>query len=174
MSEFSFFPVPPEVLEQIRRSQEHEHMHSQENTHSVKRLLDELGREQLETLDFILAQAVTPGISAYLRGQITMMLHLKHDVCSCGQKHDVEDLLASGDSDVKEEEEEEEEEEIDLTDNDTYLEQCDLYNVNPKRNGTGKVICLGCGKEYPSLQDRMLRQAGIEGCETCIQKMKWG
>lgn len=34
--------------------------------------------------------------------------------------------------------------------------------------------CNNCGKRYPSLQDRMMKPPGIEGCDGCIQKVKWG
>lgn len=34
--------------------------------------------------------------------------------------------------------------------------------------------CNNCGKIYPSLQDRMMQPPGIEGCDGCIHKSKWG
>lgn len=34
--------------------------------------------------------------------------------------------------------------------------------------------CNNCGKKYPSLQDRMMKPPGIEGCDGCIHKEKWG
>lgn len=47
--------------------------------------------------------------------------------------------------------------------------------------GDGKEIlkfvgwqCNNCGKIYSSLQDRMMKPPGIEGCDGCIHKVKWG
>jgi hypothetical protein len=63
-----------------------------------------------------------------------------------------------------------------LSDGDQEL--MDEYNLDDLREeGTHKLlgfVCLGCGKNYQSIQDRMLRQPGIEGCDGCINKQKWG
>lgn len=38
----------------------------------------------------------------------------------------------------------------------------------------GGFKCTGCGQSYPSLEDRMLKEPGIEGCSGCIHKAKFG
>lgn len=55
------------------------------------------------------------------------------------------------------------------------------YNVRYPESGEVRayphedpVICKGCGALYQSLADRMLRDPGVEGCGTCIEKAKWG
>lgn len=57
-------------------------------------------------------------------------------------------------------------------------ELMEQYNLDDLRDeDTHKLlgfVCLGCGKNYQSIQDRMLRQPGIEGCDGCINKQKWG
>lgn len=35
-------------------------------------------------------------------------------------------------------------------------------------------VCKGCGMKYQSVEDRMLKLPGKEGCDGCIQKEKWG
>lgn len=40
---------------------------------------------------------------------------------------------------------------------------------------TNEVVCLeGCGRRWVSLEDRMMKRAGKEGCDFCMQKEKWG
>jgi hypothetical protein len=38
----------------------------------------------------------------------------------------------------------------------------------------GGFKCFNCGMPSPSLEDRMMKPAGREGCPGCIQKAKWG
>jgi protein-arginine kinase activator protein McsA len=35
-------------------------------------------------------------------------------------------------------------------------------------------VCLGCGMRYSSIQDRILKPMGVEGCSGCQQKAKFG
>lgn len=35
-------------------------------------------------------------------------------------------------------------------------------------------VCLGCTQRYSTIQDRMIREPGVEGCGGCKQKAKWG
>ena len=50
----------------------------------------------------------------------------------------------------------------------------DVYNVTPVAPDKDGVVCASCGLEYVSLEDRMLKKPGVEGCEGCIQAAKWG
>lgn len=51
------------------------------------------------------------------------------------------------------------------------LRMMEAYRVEPKPDDvTGRMICMDCGQEYPSLEDRMLRP----DCPTCTEKAKWG
>lgn len=58
------------------------------------------------------------------------------------------------------------------------LERMEEYNLDDVRDeDTLKLlgfICKGCGLRYQSIEDRMRREAGAEGCNGCIQKAKWG
>jgi len=39
---------------------------------------------------------------------------------------------------------------------------------------SNKVSCNNCGRVYESLADRMVKPPGIENCDGCVQKTKWG
>lgn len=55
---------------------------------------------------------------------------------------------------------------------------CGIYNVKPVDPTAlfdpekSKVVCNGCGLEYVSLADRMLRPP--DGCHGCHEKARWG
>ncbi len=50
----------------------------------------------------------------------------------------------------------------------------DNYGVQLIPQSFPKVACGRCGKEYVTLQDRILRKPGIDGCDGCQQKEAWG
>lgn len=56
-----------------------------------------------------------------------------------------------------------------------YQMDCAEYGVVPSPvPGDKRVGCINCDYVYPSLQDRMLREPGVKGCPSCIEKAKWG
>lgn len=54
------------------------------------------------------------------------------------------------------------------------VEENPLYGKSHAPEGASPFRCTGCGVGIASLQDRMLRHAGIEGCSGCQQKSAWG
>jgi len=54
----------------------------------------------------------------------------------------------------------------------------DEYGLDDLREeGTNVLlgfVCINCKRPYPSIEDRMLREPGVEGCGGCQQKAKWG
>lgn len=46
------------------------------------------------------------------------------------------------------------------------------YNVKQKEPGKPEVICQGCGLEYVSLADRMVKRP--DDCHGCQEKARWG
>lgn len=46
------------------------------------------------------------------------------------------------------------------------------WNEDP--NYPDEYRCKGCKTPVHSLEDRMLREPGVEGCPTCQSKAKWG
>lgn len=188
MSEFNFFGGPEELAEQMKRHMDHQHMHHQDSIHAVKQFLDELNENQLEVLDLILTQSIqTEGMAGqHVRGQIRQILQIKYDICACGESHNPDEILREDrgptipnqDTTHKGKPIQDVELSDDLTDEsltqEEYLEVCEKFNVRPKANGTPKVICNGCETEYVSLEDRMRRKPGIDGCSACQQKSAWG
>lgn len=53
-------------------------------------------------------------------------------------------------------------------------DQMDEYRLDFIEFQWPKVLCKGCGMEYVSLEDRMLKAPGIEGCTGCSHKGAWG
>lgn len=189
MSEF--FPVPEEVAKALREAQDHKEMHVQDYKHSLQRFLDSLNEDQMDTFRMILLGGIqTEGDSLhYLIGMCDQIGKAKFNFCLCGEKHDPNDLLGDEEDEAKSPTPEEltanhaaglgepswiESDGPDLTDHDTYVMYCEQYNVVAGGMGNGKVFCNGCGAEYVSLEDRMLRKPGVEGCGGCQHKEKFG
>lgn len=42
------------------------------------------------------------------------------------------------------------------------------------RQGIPTLVCKNCGHESPNLKDRMMKPPGIDGCQGCQLKAKWG
>ena len=49
-----------------------------------------------------------------------------------------------------------------------------IENLPNNQDGSYLMWCHNCGKGYVSLADRMVKPRGVEGCEGCQQKAKWG
>jgi len=81
---------PEEFKEQILEHRRTTLAHTQDNTHAVRMLLEDLNQDQLEALDLLVsAVMVHPEYDGgYFRGQITQLLHIKYDMCPCGLDHD--------------------------------------------------------------------------------------
>lgn len=55
-----------------------------------------------------------------------------------------------------------------------YKENCEKWNVTPDEFNPPQIICLGCGMTYVSLEDRMRRAPGMDGCHGCQHKSAHG
>lgn len=177
-----WFPIgqpPPEVLAQMEAQKQHLHMHAQDNTHAIKQLLDDLSVDQLRALDLLVANCGNPMGASYFRGRIEAVLEVKHDVCPCGESHNPDDLLERKVEDHNLPEDPisgaAERAANDMVEAIDYDKLMDEYNVTPVQDELeGRVYCKGCGQHYISLEDRMLRKPGIDGCSGCQQKSAWG
>lgn len=163
-------------------------MHTQDNSHAIKQLLDDLNEDQLLALDLMLINASSPTANGYFHGLISMMLQIKFDVCACGEKHNPEDefpdVPVSKPPTVPNEATEHKGksiEDVDLplavgsTEWHAKLEEYNIVVIYQSHDsGAYELRCDGCNKAYPSIEDRMLRPPGIEGCEGCQQKSAWG
>jgi len=179
------FEMPEEMREQLRKQHEEHQMQTENYYHSVQHLFDELNKEQLMTLRWILhnLQAEETGrLAAYYEGQIANTLQYKHDVCpGCGKNHEEEMLAAATVPPAERPAEEPVNADVSHAGpsaiSDETRELMRQYSIDDAWDQeTGKFlgfICTkGCGMMYPSLEDRMLRPA--DHCAGCIQKAKWG
>lgn len=190
---FMPFEMPEEMREQLRKQAEEHAMQTENYYHSVQHLFDELNKEQLLTLRWILhnVRADESGqLASYYEGQLANMLHQKHNVCpGCGKDH-AEEFLDNPASGVSTEsvnantERVKAETTADIAHfgpsalTDEQRGNMDEYNIDDAWDEeTGKFlgfVCLGCGLKYQSIEDRMLKPPGVEGCSGCIQKAKFG
>lgn len=148
-------------------------MHLQDNTHTIRRFLDELSEEQLQTLDIIIANCHSTEQASFWRGRIEGMLDMKYDVCPCGENHNPQELLEDvhlPEPRVTSETPITDAAEAGYT-KEEYQKLLVDYALAPVDD---HFICTGCGQYYPSLEDRMLRKPGMDGCGGCQQKSAWG
>lgn len=171
--------------------------HRQEHevaSHEINRLLSELSIEQLRALDFLLigiANAGEPGrIASYMAGRSTQMLETRFNICAACNKDHAAELLKSEPvaDDIPPHIEARRRMEANeivftaqgskepMTPDEVVLMM--EYNLDDARDGETNAllwfVCTNCGMQYQSIQDRMLKPSGIEGCSGCIQKTKWG
>lgn len=150
---FQFGPTKAQI-EQMQ-------MHQEANAHETRQFFDSLTEDQLRRLSSLFAICYTSDgdASQYYIGIISGFLDQKFKIClACGRNHDVE-LKAFSEAQP-----------VDLTptQRQSLLDMYELEIVGER------FYCKGCHKEYVSLEDRMLRDAGQSGCEGCIEKEKWG
>lgn len=187
--------MPPEMRAQIEEAEAHRRLHMRDNTHALDEFLKSLDKDQLTALHMLVTTSDDKESSSYWRGQISMVLNLKYDVCPCGTDHDAELDAAFQPKDEPPTHAPNQTDTLDgrpiedvelpgeVVDGEPtglaeYMDLCEKYNVeplgDPRDNAVTKVKCKGCGIENPSLDDRMLRPPGIEGCTGCQQQSAWG
>lgn len=89
MTGFPFDYLPPEIQVALQQQADHERMHTVDNTHAVKQLLDDLNEDQLRALDLIIKHvSKSEATAGYFRGKIEMIQQIKFDKCPCGDEHD--------------------------------------------------------------------------------------
>lgn len=174
----NFFPLGelPDGIKQAIAAQIDQHqMASTASYHSMFTMFDELSKDQLMTLGgifHILAQE-NAGLANYLEGITATYMRLKHDTCmGCGASHTPDFSESQDQADtpvsvpvIRDEPTAEEEAE--------YNVRLDKYNLEHHfDSGVMRFRCRGCGREYPTLEDRELRKP--EDCSGCHEKAKWG
>lgn len=140
--------------------------------------------------------------ASHLEGFVNGVLQWKHGVClGCGSKHtDASDLIKEtvpgGTLGKKEVDElnrvtDDGTEQLELSFEETAAQEQDRmslmmgYSVREpnqrdfqqgliKMPDEKPVICEGCGMLYQSLEDRMLRAPGVDGCQGCQHKAAHG
>jgi hypothetical protein len=131
------------------------------------RLMEELAPPDLATfiemLNVIIHSDNGAVVAGKLLGEAGAIMRLAHgDACfGCGNRHDL-DMLTETQQQVEREREQ---------DSPEYQAALKEYNMEHR---DGRLFCAGCGLEYTSMNDRMLRQPGPDGCHGCKQKAAWG
>jgi predicted esterase YcpF (UPF0227 family) len=168
-----FIPVPGgDMPEELRQKMEEAHarheMMAEEYRHSTQRLWDELNEEQLVTMRNLMHNLAMGGspLGFYYEGQIAQAAYLRFNICpGCAVDHN-KDLPQET---VQQKPREWSEEELD---------QMELYNLDDAYDEETRefvgFVCKGCGLRYPSIEDRMRKPPGVEGCGGCIHKAKFG
>ena len=178
--------MPPEMQAAFSEQEAHMEMHRQADLHSVRDLLSALDKEQLQALDLVLRMASSKRRNAMLRGLVDGQLQFRFNICLCGKNHDEDELLAAPAraEGVAEEslpgfEEPQDADHAQAVSADAAArgraKLLEEYNLSPGIiDGVQGFVCKGCGLYYVSLEDRMLRAPGVEGCHGCQNKAKFG
>lgn len=168
------FSTPEEARQYIEHQQQEAKIKGRDMIHRVSDLIDSLNDEQLGTLEYLtMALCNDPSYAGYVHGQVDTVRELKFGTCRCGTDHDEE--LAQEFSTPPENQPD-----IETTHKD-YLDAGamkkyhiefvpdDLNDVYPT-----KYRCANCFTPIVSIEDRMLRAPGIDGCSGCQQMSKNG
>lgn len=168
--EFRFvFGEPPEELkEQMKAEFDRQQMLTTSMQHDIARLFREQTLDNLRTMRILLHLiAASPLASAFYEGCVAMMLEERWNVCACGSDHDEDLAEVLGD----EAEPETEADRMEQFNDELAADRLKLYGLEYH---DGKLYCSNCAKEYPSIEDRALREPGPEGCPGCVERAKWG
>lgn len=187
--EFHFSAEPPEEIKKaIAEQVDQEQAVYEASRLELERLFHDLSADQLSILKRLVNSIVANQLAGpYWEGVLSAYLMLKHNVCpGCGRNHDEEaakflaaearkqtTISPSGDLEV--------EGQLvlpEMISPEEYNELCVKYNVLPDEHSIpgpmAPVKCMGCGLDYVSLADRMIKPPGIAGCHGCQSKSAWG
>lgn len=185
-----FFMAEPDP-EEVERA----HAAHMAGAHAINRLMEELDEDQFGALMLLIdsiAVANNPvRIASYMSGRITQRAQERFGICvACNKNHDkeAEELLApvAPKDDVPPfVEAREKSDEVFFTQigstellTSREIELMHEYGLDDLREeGTGKLvgfICVNCKRNYPSIQDRMVNEPGVENCSGCVHKTRWG
>jgi hypothetical protein len=191
MAMFGIFPDPtPEQAQQIKEYMEREEMEGTDAMNSVQSWFSSAGVDDLMVLRRLIGvfqQGQAPAM-AYWDGMAASLLLFKHDVCiKHGINHDdheIEKLLGQPSTstmdpgpdpnpDAPQYDETHPGYAADMVKYD--LEEIEApKEYDNSEQGRIYIRCRSCHHQYVSLADRALRPVGIDGCEGCQNKAKWG
>lgn len=174
---FVFGEPPDEIKEELERAHDQRSMAVTAIQHDVHGFLRELSKDQLLTLRALInGMSSDPAASAFFMGIITSLLDTTFGVCPCGRNHDEELAAVAGPGDEMRVVGSEETEALVAEESPLPViqEQAKMDEYGLDYDEDGKLFCKNCGTKYVSIEDRMLKPPGTEGCSGCIQKSKWG
>lgn len=193
--------MPPELQAQLEAQQAHEQMHRQDEVHRRNAFLDKLNEDDIDLLDTIVFLCrENKQFSAYMRGQIAMFRMHKFGTCTCGVNHaeEAKEMLNNPPSEDRDSLTKEVIEKDDPDDDpegiyepeivedgnaalraassefDQAAERADNMKKYGLEEWDGKYRCTNCHLSYESVEDRMLRSPGIDGCHGCQHKAATG
>lgn len=177
-----FENLPPEIQEIVRaQMHQHElqHMAIEGSRHRMLNFLEGLDEEGLQCVRGLIQLVNAADETAGFYMGFTAVLLSKFQYCPiCGVKHD--DPRDHPEETVKTDVEKERLLQRDTADMPTRTRtitpeetaQMVMYDIKPHKEGG--YVCTNCGKQYVSIEDRMLRDPGPAGCDGCKQTTKWG
>lgn len=169
---FVFGEPPEEIKEQMKAEFDRQQMLTTSMQHDIARLFREQTLDNLRTMRILLHLiAASPLASAFYEGVAATILEEKFNVCACGSDHDEDLAGVLGDEAEVSPEGKAEVEAMAAFNDELATDRLKLYGLEYH---DGKLLCSNCGKEYPSIEDRALREPGPDGCPGCVEKTKWG
>lgn len=169
--------------------------------HEIEQFLESLDEQQISAFKTVVGAAIdAPAYGHEVIGRLIQLRTSKFGYCvGCGKNHEQElqkmmTEMEGGVSGVEPELNEKIREHLDNTPPVVY-DPRDAYNKPVKSGPSPKMqlleeyglniitqndpheiffACKNCGLRYPSLEDRMLKEPGIGGCDGCINKTKFG
>lgn len=171
-----------------------QHLVAQDHIHQRNDFLESLSKDDLDLVDTMLLQSVSDNtFGHYLRGIIAEIARRKRFVCTCGHDHDAEAEQAFSTPPTADEAAKLVGLDVDTTTpdvvgsdtepgpladaaRDAAMREYGLEQVNPADqpdHPTG-LRCINCHQVYVSLEDRMLREPGMDGCGGCQTKSAHG
>lgn len=140
------------------------------------RFMEELSKDQLGTFSEMLHIIIAnEGYAHFLVGCSTTIMRLKHDSCACGKDHNaansqiLDQTRAEMNIPTQADRSTTPPVTVALAVDEGLMKE---YMLAPNDHGT--LSCTGCGMDYQSLDDRMLRNPGMDGCSGCQYKSGHG
>jgi hypothetical protein len=173
-----FFPMDPE---EAQRHVEMHQMATESVTHSILSFIENLNEDQLDTMSSILLSVGGENgdlLGAQLNGMIRQIVKFRYGRCQCGKRHESLDGISLDGTAVRPEpvvnagpvEPPQPADPLILLAAASEKEVSLLKQYNLYKHSSGKLTCVGCGLEYISLRDRMVKEP--DDCHGC--KLKAG
>lgn len=142
----------------------------------VYSFLQNLPADDLVTVRDIIALSVgdNGAFAHHAMGICHTLLVVVHKRCQgCGLDHD-NDILGGEKVALEQERQSNYEDAAAKLANEVAAQQAVMDEYGITRRLDGQLACSTCGVIIQSVEDRMLRRPGVEGCSSCQQKAKWG
>lgn len=132
----------------------------------TQRFVDDMPKDDMKTFIEMLQTMADPHNGAayaqFLLGTCTAIMRIKYKVCMCGEDHLSTEHLGKVEA--------KEEFKLGATSagEEAAFTEYGMERVN------GSLQCSNCKLPYVSMDDRMLRRPGMDGCHGCQEKSRHG